>query len=382
MVDPIEAIRSLAPRIRELAPRIERDRRLPTELVAELVGAGLMHLMIPSSYGGGEVDPITAARAVEEAALADGSTGWCVMLAAQSAGFAGLAAPETAREVWGNGGMVAGAARPVGRAVWSESPRGYELTGRWPFASGSSHATWFYAEAPIYDGEAKRLDDAGNEVSLSFLVPRDRVTVYDTWDTTGLRGTASHDYSIDGVLVPETHAFSVFGPPRHPWAVYRAPALIFMNHGSHALGVARAALEGAREIATTKRGWGGVPLSSMSRVQATIAEATVLVESARAYLYAAADELWRELQAGARDEELGGQRARLRLAAAHAATASVRATDLVHAAMGATSIFTANPIERQFRDIHTAAAHVMIGPLVYEAAGRVELGLAPDFPFF
>lgn len=37
---------------------------------------------------------------------------------------------------------------------------------------------------------------------------------------------------------------------------------------------------------------------------------------------------------------------------------------------------------RQFRDIHTAAAHVMIGALSNEAAGRVELGLEPGFPFF
>ncbi len=382
MIDPVAVARELTPRIRELAPRIERERRLPQELVDDLVAAGLMHLLIPKSYGGHEVDPVTAARAVEEVALADGSAGWCVMLAAQSGSFAGLTLPETAREVWGGGAIVAGAARPIGRAQWLDSRRGFTLTGRWPFASGSSHATWFSAEAPVYDGDAIRRDEAGHEVSRAYLVPRAQVTVHDTWDTTGLRGTASHDYSIDAAFVPEAHSFHMFSAPQHPWALYRAPALVFMNHGSHALGLARAALEGAREIATTKRGWGGVALASMPRVQATIAEATVVVESARSYLYATADELWQSLLGGASDEDLGAQRARVRLAAAHAASASVRATDLVHAAMGATSIFTGNPIERQFRDVHTAAAHVMIGPLIYEAAGRVELGLEADFPFF
>lgn len=34
-----------------------------------------------------------------------------------------------------------------------------------------------------------------------------------------------------------------------------------------------------------------------------------------------------------------------------------------------------------FRDIHTAA-HVMIGPLTYEAAGRVELSCEAEFPSF
>jgi alkylation response protein AidB-like acyl-CoA dehydrogenase len=256
------------------------------------------------------------------------------------------------------------------------------LTGRWPFASGSTHATSFSAEAPVYDGDTKRLDAEGHEVSLAFLLPRADVTVHDTWFSTGLRGTASNDYSIDGVFVPEARSFHMFGEPQHPWVLYRAPGLVFMNHGSHALGVARAAVESAREIASTKRGYGGVPLSSMTRIQHTIAEATALVESARTYLYSTADALWQALLGGATDEAVAPQRARVRLAAAHAATASVRATDLVHAAMGATSIFQGTPLERQFRDVHTAAAHVMIGPLVYEAAGRVELGLAPDFPFF
>ncbi|MSP21689.1 MAG: hypothetical protein EXR66_01475 [Dehalococcoidia bacterium] len=186
------------------------------------------------------------------------------------------------------------------------------LTGRWPFASGSTHATWFSAEAPVYDGDTKRLDDAGNEVSLAYLLPRSDVTVHDTWFTTGLRGTASNDYSIDGAFVPESRAFHMFGEPRHPRVLYRAPALVFMNHGSHALGIARAALEEARAIGTTKRGLGGVPPSSMTRVQSMVGEATVLVESARTYLYSTAEELWQALLGGASDEEVAPLRARAR----------------------------------------------------------------------
>ena len=124
MEDPVSVARDMAPRIRELAPRIERERRLPQELVDDLVRAGLMHLVVPRSLGGQECDPVSAAQAVEELARADGSTGWCAMLAAQSGAFSGLVDQDVAREVWGNGGIVAGAARPIGRAEWSASPRG------------------------------------------------------------------------------------------------------------------------------------------------------------------------------------------------------------------------------------------------------------------
>jgi indole-3-acetate monooxygenase len=117
-------------------------------------------------------------------------------------------------------------------------------------------------------------------------------------------------------------------------------------------------------------------------LQGPIAQATALVEAARSYLYGTTQQLWEALSAGATDEETGLLRSRVRLATSHAATASVQAVDLVHTALGTASLFTKNPIEREFRDIHMAAAHVMIGPLTYEAAGRVELGMEPEFPFF
>ena len=49
------------------------------------------------------------------------------------------------------------------------------------------------------------------------------------------------------LVVPHEHVFD-FSKPQHDWAIYRSAALIFMNHGAHALGVARAGLEAATEI--------------------------------------------------------------------------------------------------------------------------------------
>lgn len=382
MYDPVEAARALQDRVRAAANQIEEQRRLPADLVETLREAGLFHMTIPHSIGGHEADPVAAARAVEEIAYADGSAGWCVMLAAQSTGFAGLMPEPEAREVFGNGGIVAGTARPIGRAVAvSEPVAGYIVSGRWPFASGSSHADWFMGECVVYDGDAARLDANGNQVTRAVFVPRSEVTTYDTWHTTGLRGTASNDFSVDQVFVPEARGFQMLVvEPQHPWVLYQYPQLVFMNHGSHALGLARAALDAATEVARTKRGWGDQPLREVARVQTVIAEATAFIESARQYLYASAEDLWAAAQAGAEDTRL--PRARVRLAASHAARSSLQAIDLLHATMGTTAVFVSSPLERVFRDMHTAAAHVMIGPLTYQAAGRVELGMEPDFPFF
>jgi alkylation response protein AidB-like acyl-CoA dehydrogenase len=168
--------------------------------------------------------------------------------------------------------------------------------------------------------------------------------------------------------------------PVHPWPYYRAMPLAFINHGSQALGVARAAVTTAIETAQEERGWGGVALTEIGGIQTAIAEATALVESGRRFLYGAATELWEDAQSSEQpDPKLS---ARTRLATSHAATSSLEAVDIVHRALATSSIFESSPLERQFRDIHTAAAHVMIGPMTYEAAGRVELGLEAQFPFF
>ncbi|HLF70654.1 MAG TPA: acyl-CoA dehydrogenase family protein, partial [Dehalococcoidia bacterium] len=300
-VQLIEAARSLAPRIRELAPQIEKDGQLPAELVDTMRSAGFFHLMLSPEVGGCDVDPVTAARVVEEVAAADGSAGWCLMIAAQTAGFAGLLSPEQARTVYGNGGIVAGVANPIGRAIPASSPEeGYVATGRWPFASGSSHANWFAGECTVYDGDQPAKDENGNEVLRLAFVSRDQVTVHQTWNTTGLRGTASNDFSIDGVFVPAARAVSMdFAGQDAP--ILRAMPLLFINHGGHALGVARGAIESATAIAKKKRGWGGVPLQDTARLQAALAEATVLVESAAEHLYGAAGRLWQQAMAGGTD---------------------------------------------------------------------------------
>ncbi|HJN91376.1 MAG TPA: acyl-CoA dehydrogenase family protein [Dehalococcoidia bacterium] len=282
---------------------------------------------------------------------------------------------------WANRGIAAGVARPIGRAIPTQTPEpGFRISGRWPFASGSSHADWFGTESVVYDGDEPRLNEHGEPVIAALFVPRADVNLIDTWDTLGLRGTASNDFTVDDIFAPATHAVHLGETPVDPWPVYRAPGLVYINHASHALGIARAAIESAKETAATKNAWGNkLKIIDLPTFHLAVAEAVGLVESARQFLYATTEELWQAVQA---ENDTPQLRARLRLAGSHAAKSAVRATDSMHAALGTSSLFASHPLDRQFRDIHTAAAHVMIGPLVFEAAGRVEVGFDADFPFF
>ncbi len=58
--------------------------------------------------------------------------------------------------------------------------------------------------------------------------------------------------------------------------------------------------------------------------------------------------------------------------------ASAEAVDLMYEAGGGTAIYERSPLERRFRDIHTAKAHMMVSPASLELAGRIRLGLETD----
>src|SRR5688572_2677481 len=98
--DPIAAARRLGPRIRELAAATESGRRLPAELVDDFRAAGLFRMGIPASVGGDEVPVATLLRAIEEVSHADGSAGWCVMIAATSGVVAAYLDPDEARAIF------------------------------------------------------------------------------------------------------------------------------------------------------------------------------------------------------------------------------------------------------------------------------------------
>lgn len=381
---PIRAAQELLPKVRAAADDIERERRLPRDLVDALLDAGLFHLLAPAEAAGSGCDPITAAQVVEEVATVDGSTAWCLMIAAQNAALLGfLGRDALAAMQFGPRDIACGVARPIGRAVRTSTPEpGYTVSGRWPFASGSSHATWFGAECVVYDGDASVRDANGNEVTRFTWLRRKDVTVIDTWDTTGLRGTASHDFSAEGAFCPADRGHQMLvtrGELDFP--LLHAEPLVFINQGSVCLGLARGVIETAIGIARTKPGWGtDQPLGQTPRFQGAVGEAIATVEAARAYLYGVSRALWEAALSGeAGDPRL---RSRVHLAKSIAAQASRRAADLVADETGSAAFIARAGLERKVRDVRTGAAHIMVSPLTIQAAARVEMGHEAGFPFF
>src|SRR5207244_11617193 len=88
------------------------------------------------------------------------------------------------------------------------------------------------------------------ELYRAYVAPAD-VTVIDTWDMTGMRGTGSIDWTVTDVFVPLRRTVQVPGALLHNqwqrWSgpLYQAPihAIVGPHHSMIATGVARAGID-------------------------------------------------------------------------------------------------------------------------------------------
>jgi alkylation response protein AidB-like acyl-CoA dehydrogenase len=188
--DPVARIREIVPILRLSAAQNERSRALSDEAHEALVASGIFGLAIPKSLGGEEADLQTLNRVIREAARGDGAAGWCAMISGVYGSFGGLLPRAGAEEVFAEKEktVIAGSLSPNGQAV--KVPGGYRLTGRWTFASNSTHATWFCGGFVIIENGAPVMRPGGQIPVIKLgLFPRSAVTIIDTWVSTGLAAT-------------------------------------------------------------------------------------------------------------------------------------------------------------------------------------------------
>jgi indole-3-acetate monooxygenase len=380
--DLVAAAVRLAPAVRAARDEAEQMRQTPPELAAEITKAGIYQMYLPRSMGGPETPPLTAFRVVEELSKADGSVGWCAMIATALSMSVGRLPVEVGRELAGTPADYrgAGSARPGGRA-WAVVD-GYRVKGRWNFASGIQNARWLYCTCVMMDGDRLCRTESGVPLLRALWVPREQVTIVDTWSVMGMRGTGSQDFTVDDVFVPARRSRLSDDPPSETGPLYNTRAWyvnLWTPSAANALGIARGAIDSLTEIAATEASTMSANLlRDRSMVQTRIAEAEAIVNAARAYVFDAVGRLWGVLSAdkSPSDQDI----VQGRLALVHAMHESVRAVDKVFHAAGTNAIYSRLPLERAFRDVHVAVQHAAGLPGYFESAGKVLLGLRPGDP--
>lgn len=351
----LEAIRPLAPAIAESATEAEAARRIPRHLLGKLVDIGCFRILTPPTHGGLGADLPSAMRVFEALARVDASVGWTVMIGGSCwIDLVGLPR-ATFDELFASrrGVIFAGVFNPSGAITAVDG--GYQVTGRWGFASGCEHADWLFCN------NVERMEQGHPHLRIAVLAP-DQVAIEDTWRVSGLSGTGSHHFRVDGAFVPSARTLvPEVDAPCIEAVIARvpAPSLLSLNIGAIAVGIAQGALDDIILLAREK-----TPLLADSRLAANalfqfeLAEADTRLRAARALLYESGEDLWEKVAAGASLSL--HDRARIRAAAIWATRGAVEVVTSAYRAGGGSSIYDSSALQRRLRDINVLTQHFLV----------------------
>ena len=374
---------ALVPVLRERAAETEKLRRLPDATLDDLHSNGLFRMHQPVRLGGSELPFRAICELPAIVARGCASTGWVLANLASHHWMLAMWPKEAQDELWDESrDVLIGSALifPCGKA--RKVSGGFRLSGRWPFSSGVDPSTWNMIGGIVAD------EGGGPGENRIFLLPARDYTIIDTWHVAGLAGTGSQDVAVDDVFVPEHRSLSTTlmaagetpGAEVNRGTLYRLPALGLFGFviGGVPLGVAQGAVEQVTANTRSKAGrYSGKALADLATMQMRIAEAAALTDAAEALMYGDCDEVMRIVEAG--EKASLEQKARYRRDAAFGTSLAVRAVDLLFAGAGGGAIYASHPLQRSFRDIHAAAAHIMVSWDANLALyGRVALGLSPE----
>ncbi|MCT9090717.1 acyl-CoA dehydrogenase family protein [Streptomyces sp. ASQP_92] len=355
----MDRVREYASGLPARASEIERLGRVPGDVLDGLKATGLLRAALPPSRGGVELTVPHITRAIDELATGDASVGWCAAVALNASLAVVRLRAHAYTELFPDPDLITATVLPP---TGQGTPRdgGYLLSGRWTHASGITHA---------------------DRVMAGFLTPQGvprvavfdaaHVRVMDTWNTTGLRGTGSHDIEVAGLFVPERHTFGLApSAGRQDPPHLRADNLALKMAGVP-LGIARSALSAAREILAARR-----PALPRPASPADLARAESLIGAADAYVYNTLEDVWAAQEAGRTPE-----RGTAALARQFAHRACREAVQLLYDAVGSAAVYTERtPLDRCLRDVITASRHVASAEGVLDAVGDLRLGGDPASP--
>ena len=365
----------LAPMLREAENDIEARRELPQHIVKELIDGGFFRMLQPRFLGGAELRPVLFSQVTEVLARTNASVAWCV---GQNNGCSMSAAyldREVATEIFGP---------PTGILAWGPPGApyeaqpvegGYRISGRWRFASGCHHATWLGAHMPVAG--------TGGKVR-TMLFPKSSVQMNDIWHTIGLRGTASNEYVVKDLFVPQrfTMARDTEAERREDGPLYRFTSnqLYSCGFAGVGLGIARGTIDDFLDLPANKVSRGASrPMRENNVVQSQLAQSEARWRSARAFLHTTWETAWQHVETTG--QQTSEDRTMIRLASTWAIQQSREIVNTLYHATGSMAVFEEQPFEQRLRDIHTVAQQSQGRQLHYESVGQILFGMEAENQF-
>jgi acyl-CoA dehydrogenase len=238
---------------------------------------------------------------------------------------------------------------------------GYLVSGHKIFASqvpvGDVFSTMFTFEDP---------DDGRQVLSMGIPVSAEGITVLDTWDAMGMRGTGSHDVEMTDVFVSDAQVMS-----KRPWGVIDPPLMTIITHAMPPVAaVYMGVAEGARDRVIERVSDGSKALDPI--VQRLVGLMDYKTRVARWSLFSAIEENGDDPEPSMANVVRSMQAKRV------VAEESTATCDLALQAVGGAGYYRNAGFEQAVRDVRGVQFHPFTPELTLVHAGKVALGQPAD----
>jgi len=376
----LAGIRELASEITSRAAEFEAGRRIPQDLIDRLRSIGMFRIFVPRSHGGLELPLPAGLEVITALARLDGSVGWTSMIACGSSLFATLLPRGTYDRIYQDGPDVAicGSAQPAGTA--EPVAGGFQINGRWPFASGCMHADWIGAVCKVVKDGKPVVDAHGKPMTRGFMIPASDWTIEDSWYATGLKGTGSHHITLRDALVPETNMLDIEnGTACVPGPLYQAFRYFLpLLHGAFSVGMVAGTVDELVALANTGRQqlYAPTPIQESETFQFELGRISAGARAAQAFHKVQAADHWDHALSGTLRGEgllLDGTQSAVWIVTTCAGVAGG-----CFALGGSSALYETSPLQRRLRDLHVAAQHVVAQQRQYTNVGKQVLQRSTD----
>lgn len=368
----IEHVRAQVPGFRQRAGEAEQARELPAASIEAFHVAGLARTLVPRRFGGRELGLDALFELVVEIGRGDASHAWCAGLMISHPHMVAFFPERAQQEVWADGPDVPIALSVPPVCAVRQVAGGFRVSGRSPFVSGILHSRWVIVSGMVHGDRAPQW--------CFFLVPKDEYAVEYTWFTSAMQATGSNTVVTDDVFVPEHRMLrlSDFREGRGPGSAAHAAPQYHLPWASYApttfvatmIGAVRGAYEQFRDWTTARVTASGAPVAELASVQLRMSEIGADLDAAELLVGRALDQTALPIPPSLQT------RARSMRDFSRAGQLAVSSIDALLAMSGTAGFAESNALQRAWRDIHFAAAHVSVNPEVNAVHwARLELGV-------
>ncbi|WP_333736732.1 acyl-CoA dehydrogenase family protein [Streptomyces sp. IBSBF 2806] len=328
------------------AERIEETGQVPEELWAELNALGFLRIAAPEEYGGQGLGFVRWMELMEVFSRSHGSVRMIVHVVngiwrsmdghADDEQRKRFVVPSVTGDI-----KIAFTLTEPGNGTGADITTSVVREGDTYYLSGRKHLITFGVRCDYYLLAARVEGSTGHEGTVALLVPRDApgVTVEDTSDTMGVRGTDHASLAFDRTPVPVDHRLGAEGQGLEVFlGGFLTPSRISV--AMSCVGLAQRAQQLAVEYARNRVTFGKA-LTQRQVIQFMLAENAADIEAARQLvLYAA-----RRFEEGADDASMQSSMAKM-----HAVTMLTNVTDKALQVHGGLGYWKSQKIERVYRD--------------------------------